>query len=529
MIKFFTKTLTVLFLFLNNYAAQPAYNFYYNSQTLDINKIRANINNLGNIDRENIGRNVYWKKLGENFDGSIIYQQGNSLIGNYNNSRNMAYSGWFNMYAPGPIINGKSAMIVAPHDSTKYRVYKITRDKKNEIDYNEWPVELGAPSNINGSPKIFGDQMLWSVYNSYDHTVFGRFNNNLPHFADSVSPIPIEIQQLTFAKQKEFEDVVFFEFTIINKGNYVFKDVISSIWTDIDFRDIFHNYAAVDTTLQLAYCWGRDYSNGIAPAVGYQLLYGPKVTSVGDKALFKGKEIENYKNIRMSSFHGIVDNAQPGNHGDYSTYFNEIWNIAHGLESDSTQIINPKTNEPTKFYWSGDPVTNEGWIYTDDFSSTGGGAGFYMFTGPFDIEPNDTQWIMLALFPALGENNLDSIVKLKELAAKIKNTPYEELIKPSDGEINYESLIPDNFQVFQNYPNPFNSSTTIKFDLPDDRNIKIVIYNSLGEKVKTVVNQNFEAGRHSLRISMNEFSSGVYFCQISAGGFIETKKMILLK
>jgi len=526
---FDSKIFIVFILLVINCHAQSNNNFYYNYKTLDINNIHANINNLGNIDKQNGDRNVRWKKLGENYIGSIIYQQGNTLIGNYNNNRNMAYSGWFNMYAPGPILNGKPAMIEAPHDSAKYRVYKITRDQRNEIDYNEWPVEFGAPSYINGSPKLFGDQMLWTVYNSYDHTVFGRFNNNLPHFADSISPIPIEIQQLTFAKQKEFEDVVFFEFTIINKGNYVFQDVISSIWTDIDFRDIFHNYAAVDTTLQLAYCWGRDDSYGIAPAVGYQLLYGPKVTSIGDKALFRGKEIENYKNLKMSSFHGIVDDAQPGNHGDYSTYFDEIWNISHGLESDGTQIINPKTNEPTKFYWSGDPITNNGWIYTDEFSSTGGGAGFYMFTGPFDIEPNDTQWIMLALFPALGETNLESITKLRELATKIKNTPYEDLIKPSDGEINYENIIPNDFEVFQNYPNPFNSGTTIKFNLPNATNINIVIYNSLGEKVKTVVNQSFEAGKHSIKISMNEFSSGVYFCQIIAEDFMEIQKMVFLK
>ena len=89
--------------------------------------------------------------------------------------------------------------------------------------------------------------------------------------------------------------------------------------------------------------------------------------------------------------------------------------------------------------------------------------------------------------------------------------------------------MPNTYILFDNYPNPFNSGTTIKFNLPNATNINIVIYNSLGEKVKTVVNQSFEAGKHSIKISMNEFSSGVYFCQIIAEDFMEIQKMVFLK
>jgi hypothetical protein len=89
--------------------------------------------------------------------------------------------------------------------------------------------------------------------------------------------------------------------------------------------------------------------------------------------------------------------------------------------------------------------------------------------------------------------------------------------------------IPQSFVLYQNHPNPFNPSTTIKFALPISSNVKINVYNSLGQLVETLVDEEIESGYHEVKFDASQLSSGVYLYQLKAGSFIETKKMILMK
>jgi hypothetical protein len=94
--------------------------------------------------------------------------------------------------------------------------------------------------------------------------------------------------------------------------------------------------------------------------------------------------------------------------------------------------------------------------------------------------------------------------------------------------------IPMEFALHQNYPNPFNPITSIKFDLPNAGNVKLVIYDMMGREVRTLLNNKINAGFQSVKWdATNDFgkpvSAGVYIYQIQADGFIQSKKMILLK
>ncbi len=91
------------------------------------------------------------------------------------------------------------------------------------------------------------------------------------------------------------------------------------------------------------------------------------------------------------------------------------------------------------------------------------------------------------------------------------------------------SVIPTNYALEQNYPNPFNPSTTISFALPKTSNVKINVYNSLGQLVETLYNSKTEAGIHTVNWNAVSVSSGIYYYTIKAGDFSQTKKMILLK
>jgi photosystem II stability/assembly factor-like uncharacterized protein len=94
---------------------------------------------------------------------------------------------------------------------------------------------------------------------------------------------------------------------------------------------------------------------------------------------------------------------------------------------------------------------------------------------------------------------------------------------------NFTPEIQNEFLLEQNFPNPFNPSTIITYSVPRKSFVTIIIFDSNGKKVETLVNKNQDIGTYEVLFSGNNLSSGVYFCRIKAGDFIETKKMILFK
>ncbi|MCX7797479.1 MAG: T9SS type A sorting domain-containing protein [Melioribacter sp.] len=89
--------------------------------------------------------------------------------------------------------------------------------------------------------------------------------------------------------------------------------------------------------------------------------------------------------------------------------------------------------------------------------------------------------------------------------------------------------IPLQFTLFQNYPNPFNPTTTINFTLPKMSYVKLTVYNSLGEKIATILSKQLDAGMHSVNFDASNLPSGTYFYRLEADNFISTKKMTLIK
>ncbi len=89
--------------------------------------------------------------------------------------------------------------------------------------------------------------------------------------------------------------------------------------------------------------------------------------------------------------------------------------------------------------------------------------------------------------------------------------------------------IPNNFVLNQNYPNPFNPNTTISFSLPQSEKVTIKVYDILGKEIETLVNEELSAGVYNKIFNAENLSSGIYFYQLQAGKFSETKKMLLLK
>jgi hypothetical protein len=161
----------------------------------------------------------------------------------------------------------------------------------------------------------------------------------------------------------------------------------------------------------------------------------------------------------------------------------------------------------------------------------------------FDIERSTSteDWTKIGYVPGYGTTTEPN--SYSYLDGNVATGTYYYRLKQMDfdGQFTYSSeievlvdLSPSNFELFQNYPNPFNPTTTIQFQVPEAGDVSIVIYDMLGQVVKELFAENVQAGKYSVdwngaNNSGLKMSSGSYIYRMTAGNFVETKEMILLK
>lgn len=116
-----------------------------------------------------------------------------------------------------------------------------------------------------------------------------------------------------------------------------------------------------------------------------------------------------------------------------------------------------------------------------------------------------------------------------EIYASVESFSEFVIAKGYDVSSEDEDELPAEFALNQNYPNPFNPTTTINYELPEASNVRIEVYNILGQHVSTLVDENLQAGQHEVTFDGSELSSGTYIYRIEAGDFVETKQMMLVK
>ena len=95
-------------------------------------------------------------------------------------------------------------------------------------------------------------------------------------------------------------------------------------------------------------------------------------------------------------------------------------------------------------------------------------------------------------------------------------------IKSEPGLINH-------YELFQNYPNPFNPVTTINYQIPEFSFVTLKVFDVLGNKVVTLVEEEIQPGQHKVDFNGNGLTSGIYFYQLKVGNYIQTKKMMVIK
>jgi len=115
-----------------------------------------------------------------------------------------------------------------------------------------------------------------------------------------------------------------------------------------------------------------------------------------------------------------------------------------------------------------------------------------------------------------------------------KKDTIEFMITDRNGLMMMKSFIfnyttPKEFRLEQNFPNPFNPTTTVQYQLPTDARVILKIYDILGSEVATLVNEEQEAGYKEVKFNGSIFASGMYIYRLTAGKYVSTKKMMMLK
>ena len=107
-------------------------------------------------------------------------------------------------------------------------------------------------------------------------------------------------------------------------------------------------------------------------------------------------------------------------------------------------------------------------------------------------------------------------------------TEYSEIIDIVT-DVNETAVLPEEYKLLQNYPNPFNPSTTIEYWIPKPADVRLDIYNIIGQQIMTVVNEVHSPGVYRQSIDMSRFATGVYIYELRVNDVFINKKMLLIK
>ena len=314
-----------------------------------------------------------------------------------------------------------------------------------------------------------------------------------------------------------------------------------------------------------------DFVNEPAPpkyTASYNFDYtGLTSTNTGDYCYLKGNALyssEYYVANPIYSVSPILGNNYPGFPDKFTIKpaFLRIpqYNSAGYMQNDSLNITNTGTVSDIKLFVAlnhtslsdlqislFDPSGDSVLVWNGDY----GNRSCYNLTTIFDDNSTDT--LVDGKFIDFGPsimplNSLDQTFAGKKAGGKwaLKITDLNNgntgflygwglQIKTVTG-IKDSKSSPKNFQLSQNYPNPFNPSTKIKYSIPNSPlpfgkglGVRLEVYDILGRQVATLVNEKQQPGNYQVTFDGSKLSTGIYFYKLTAGNFIKTKKMILLK
>ncbi len=368
-------------------------------------------------------------------------------------------------------------------------------------DWLEWPWQKGAPYyERNGIPGyqadtssfeglkdepglLHADEVIWLVCND--------LNPSTTSLLAGSPPIGIE-QQITcwaYSSDNELGNVIFQKHKIIYKGstttppNSHIDSMYLAKWADTDIGEVNDDFSGCSVDMNLGFSYNAtdiDYEYDkfgiLAPVVGYDLLQGPRISSVGGSAHWNFSTISGYANLPMTSFIALVDSElhdQPLRNNYAGT--RQWWNLMRGFHSNPITpeqcFVDPFTERCTPYSLPGDPRYYEGWV--DGNVAPKGDRRILLSSGPFQMALGDTQEVVIALIAAGGKSRIERFNALDSIDAAA------------------EKLFSNNFQQPDTIPQPdlriveLDKTFILDWETNASRSDSIDSYNSQGYKFET--------------------------------------------
>ncbi|MCH8568380.1 MAG: T9SS type A sorting domain-containing protein [Balneolales bacterium] len=264
-------------------------------------------------------------------------------------------------------------------------------------------------------------------------------------------------------------------------------------------------------------------SNETIDAVGYEDAFLVKYDIDGDMIWVRqfGFEVSTVDVIKLDENEDVI---VLGRYTDSIIFdMNSDTPVMLTTESDNN-IYMAKFDSSGNFIWAKNIDGSEGESANLIFDEA---------TRPFGVNPLDIVTSTYNGGEIILTGDFTGTLKLDDITLTSNGTRKIFMgVMPTGGAVSIGDdtlALPAGFELSQNYPNPFNPTTNISFSLPEASQVAITVYNTMGQRVGTIRNEMFAAGRHTVTWDAAGLASGVYMYKLSADNFTKTKKMTLVK
>ncbi|MCA9728242.1 MAG: hypothetical protein KC729_11205, partial [Candidatus Eisenbacteria bacterium] len=389
------------------------------SHRMDANELDLRVTNLGSFayDPEH-GGDLHFPA---GSDKTALFAGGFFLAGHVGGELRVSAAEYAFSFAPGPLVGGE-----APADDPRFRVYRLDEQSgPGSADFDSWPVSDGAPTDASNRPLLLGSQTLWSVCGDASSD-----RKDIRLVSDE--PLHVTVRQTTWAYRYPgaLGRTVFFRYDLTNDGPSILEDVWFSMWSDPDIGTAAGVRAGSAPDLDLGYAYkeaGFDdpMYGGAAPAVGFVLLETPNIDNPEDPDL----PVE----LGMTAFMSYVNGADPAGP-------DSAWAFMRGLDAEGQPVVDPTNQEPTPFWYAGDPLTGTGWL-----DEIGANRKMFTSTGPFMLFPGRPQTVVVALVLGQGADHLDSVrdlfAEVEEIRQRFQDDRFPQLVQVHPGDLDRNGVV----------------------------------------------------------------------------------------
>ncbi|MDP4116570.1 MAG: T9SS type A sorting domain-containing protein, partial [Bacteroidota bacterium] len=424
-------------------------------------------------------------------------------------------------------------------------------DGNNDGIYN--PVDLngnGIWDPNEDKPLIMGDKTFWCVYND-------GVKSSQRIYSD-MAPKGVEIRQTTFAYNNAnncADNAFFIKYNIKNTSDNNWDSCYFSNFSDVDLGDSPKaELVGTNIGLKSVYAYREE---SVAPTCfvtslqsPVQYIPGVTFTDINGNGIYDaGIDTPLDTAYNYNGINGVQSIVGAVNINDFNTLLFMGADPDLGDPSTSTELryfqlsklnrgqnINPcdfqrgtvnggadcNTIDP-RYIFSGDPVSNYGWLQVHNYDSRQ-----LLNIGPFSLKAHESNNLIFAYVLGSGNTWQMSLLTAQDNTRLIRKVFNNNFTNFYTG-VSSNNITVKNYKLEQNFPNPFNPVTTINYQLPKSGEVTIRVYDILGNEVKTLVNENKQAGSYSVNFNASKLSSGVYIYRLTSSGICISQKMLLLK